>query len=165
MPPKRVKKAAPRPLPANDEESKALDPTNPVLYIEHCQQFQLQLQLNAHGAPRRGAFELSFAPNPTAVASEQRPLWSGLKRTPRAQKFPDVDDIYQQIVEILNELSGKGNKRKRTSQSPSTSTSASPSPSATSPASSSKRSEPAADTEHQAPTSSKRSKSSKAKAS
>ncbi|EDV91625.1 GH19705 [Drosophila grimshawi] len=159
MPPKRARKAAPRPLPANGEESKTLDPTNP----NAGQQFQLQLQLNAQGAPRRGAFELSFGPNPTAVASEQRPLWSGLKRTPRAQKFPDVDDIYQQIVEILNELSGKGNKRKRTSQSPSTS--ASPSPSATSPASSSKRSEPAADTEHQAPTSSKRSKSSTAKAS
>ncbi|XP_062139099.1 selenoprotein BthD-like, partial [Drosophila sulfurigaster albostrigata] len=93
------------------------------------QQFQLQLQLNALGPPRRGAFELSFAIQPTTVVSEQRPLWSGLKRTPRAQKFPDPDAMYHQIIEAYEELAKhKTNKRKRESNtSPSSSPSTAPS--------------------------------------
>lgn len=133
--------------PPKSDESTDLDPDNPVLYIEHCrswrvfrrraeelhaalqtsiqnsgEQFKLQLQLNAQGAPRRGAFELSFALQPTTVASELRPIWSGLKRTPRAQKFPNVDEMCEQIIQANNELSSKNNKRKRTSEtSPSSS--------------------------------------------
>ncbi|EDW65262.2 uncharacterized protein Dvir_GJ19168 [Drosophila virilis] len=114
MPPKRAKKAAPKRFRRRAEElHSAL-----LSKIQAAgQPFQLQLQLNAQGAPRRGAFELSFAPHPTTNANEQRPIWSGLKRTPRAQKFPNVDEMYQQIVQAFNDLSQKQNKRKRTAQS------------------------------------------------
>ncbi|KAH8276605.1 hypothetical protein KR044_008626, partial [Drosophila immigrans] len=96
----------------------------------------LQLQLNAlERPPRRGAFELSFALRPTTVVGEQRPLWSGLKRTPRAQKFPDVAAMCQQIIEAHKELTNKTQKRKR--DSPSSSPSTAPS---TSTATSAKRS-------------------------
>lgn len=112
------------------EDQIALDQNSPVLYIEHCrswrvfrrraeelhaalqtrlqnagQQFQLQLQLNAQGAPRRGAFELSFAPNPSTDTTEQHLIWSGWKRTPRAQKFPDPDEMCEQIIKLYNEHS------------------------------------------------------------
>ncbi|KAI8034752.1 hypothetical protein M5D96_012416 [Drosophila gunungcola] len=60
----------------------------------------MQLRLNAAGAPRRGAFELSL--NAGRETQEQVPLWSGLKRgPPRALKFPTVDDVYDRINAIL----------------------------------------------------------------
>ncbi|XP_068158962.1 selenoprotein BthD [Drosophila tropicalis] len=131
MPPKRAKKPAPRsgskPSNANSippaSTNEGLDPGKPVLYIEHCRSChvfgrratelhatlqerglkQLQLQLNAlDRPPRRGAFELHLALRPTAEATEQQALWSGLKRTPRAQKWPDMDVLYEQIVQALN---------------------------------------------------------------
>lgn len=118
-------------LSTKSEDQIALDPNSPVLSIEHCrscrvfrrraeelhatlqtrlqnagQQFQqLQLQLNAQGAPRRGAFELSFAPNPTTDTTGQHLIWSGWKRTPRAQKFPDADEMCEQIIKLYNEHS------------------------------------------------------------
>ncbi|EDW82545.1 uncharacterized protein Dwil_GK25075 [Drosophila willistoni] len=124
MPPKRAKK----PTPQNGSTPTAsanegLDPGKPVLYIEHCRSChtfgkrateihatlqerglkQLQLQLNAlDRPPRRGAFELSLALRPTAEATEQQALWSGLKRTPRAHKWPNMDVLYEQIVDALN---------------------------------------------------------------
>ncbi|KAL7745170.1 hypothetical protein ACLKA6_008223 [Drosophila palustris] len=111
MAPKRAKKAAPKRSPPKSDEPSDLDPNHP---------------LNVQGAPRRGAFELSFAPHPTTVTSEQRPIWSGLKRTPRAQKFPNVDEMSELIIQAYTEMSGKNNKRKRaseTSPSPASSTS------------------------------------------
>ncbi|EDX16591.1 GD24812 [Drosophila simulans] len=64
---------------------------------------ELQLQLNALGAPRRGAFELSLSAGGMGK-QEQVELWSGLKRgPPRALKFPTVEEVYDRIVGILND--------------------------------------------------------------
>ncbi|KAH8240460.1 hypothetical protein KR038_008584, partial [Drosophila bunnanda] len=74
---------------------------------------QLQLRLNATGAPRRGAFELSLVVARNEKEEEKPvPLWSGLKRgPPRALKFPNVDEVYEQIVGILG-----GDKSKESSE-------------------------------------------------
>uniref|UniRef100_A0ABM5H4L9 Selenoprotein BthD n=1 Tax=Drosophila rhopaloa TaxID=1041015 RepID=A0ABM5H4L9_DRORH len=118
MPPKRTKKAAEPAL--REDVADELDPSQPVLNVEHCRSCrvfrrraeelhaalrerglrQMQLRLNAAGAPRRGAFELSL--NVGEGTQEQVPLWSGLKRgPPRALKFPTVEEVYDRIQEIL----------------------------------------------------------------
>lgn len=63
--------------------------------------FQLQLDLNPNGAPPRGSFEVFIAPKPTDEKSERTELWSGVKRTPRAQKFPTVEVVAEKLVEVL----------------------------------------------------------------
>jgi len=62
----------------------------------------LQLQLNPDGLPKRGAFEVSIAKKPTANVSERIVLWSGLHRSPRAKKFPPMDELVKDVLRALD---------------------------------------------------------------
>ena len=59
---------------------------------------ELQLVINGDGPPRRGSFEVSIAKTPT---SERSLLWTGLKNTPRAAKFPVGERIADDIKQYL----------------------------------------------------------------
>ncbi|SPP86511.1 blast:Selenoprotein BthD [Drosophila guanche] len=117
MPPKR-KKANQKATAVPGLEAAALDPSRPLhAALQERGLQQLQLQLNVEGTSRRGAFELHLAKQPTTEASEQQSLWSGLKRTPRAQKFPPVDDVFRWIVEILGPVADEP-KPRQTEEAP-----------------------------------------------
>ena len=53
--------------------------------------------LNADGPPRRGSFEVSLAASPSVDANERTLIWTGLKNTPRATKFPQAEKIAEDI--------------------------------------------------------------------
>ncbi|XP_034099251.1 selenoprotein BthD [Drosophila sulfurigaster albostrigata] len=100
------------------EATTALDPRQPVLYIEHCPvttayrkqaqslhaslaealrtmqpELKLQLRINENNAPRMGAFEVQIAARPTDEPQHRYPLWTGITRVPVTAKVPNVDDI------------------------------------------------------------------------
>lgn len=125
---------------AQEDPGEELDPSQPVLFVEHCRSWrvfrrraeelhaalkerglqQLQLRLNASGAPRRGSFELSLA---KAKANEKEEelvlLWSGLKRgPPRALKFPNAEEVFEEIVRILDGEKAKAASDKATEAKP-----------------------------------------------
>lgn len=61
----------------------------------------LQLSINADGPPKRGAFEVAIALQPSDDIEQRNLIWTGLKRTPRAQKFPNAEEITKVISEYL----------------------------------------------------------------
>lgn len=138
MPPKRKRKAATAdaPAPASKQpkakkpkpsttsmETKELNNSHPVVYIEHCRSWNvfkrranevftklieelpkenLQLVLNPGGTCRRGAFEISIAKTPSDDEKSRKLIWTGLKKgPPRAQKFPEVEDILDELKTAL----------------------------------------------------------------
>ncbi|TMW44449.1 hypothetical protein DOY81_010470, partial [Sarcophaga bullata] len=100
MPPKRKGSAAKSPT-AKKPKMASDEPTNlktdqPV--FEDQANLELQLVINGDGPPRRGSFEVAIAKTPT---SERSLLWTGLKNTPRASKFPVVERIADDIKQYL----------------------------------------------------------------
>lgn len=61
---------------------------------------ELQLSLNAEGTPRRGSFEIAIAQEP-APPAKRIELWSGVKKTPRAGKFPPLEQVLKDITKII----------------------------------------------------------------
>lgn len=61
----------------------------------------LQLSINSDGPPRRGAFEVAITTKPSDDVEERNLIWTGLKRTPRAQKFPDAAEMTEIIKKFL----------------------------------------------------------------
>lgn len=105
-------------------ETGKLNDSHPVVFIEHCKswsvfkrranevfaklveelpQENLQLVLNEGGACRRGAFEIAIAKTPTTDEKHRSLIWTGLKKgPPRAHKFPEVQDILDELKKALN---------------------------------------------------------------
>lgn len=85
-----------------------------ILLIDVQANLELQLVINGDGPPRRGSFEVSIAKSPT---SERTLLWSGLKNTPRAAKFPIVERIADDIKQYLGITSAESSEatKKKTS--------------------------------------------------
>uniref|UniRef100_A0A1A9VBP8 Selenoprotein BthD n=1 Tax=Glossina austeni TaxID=7395 RepID=A0A1A9VBP8_GLOAU len=102
MPPKRKKAGAEDGTSSASKTAKGssstLKPNQPVLYIEHY--IQLQLSLNTEGTPRRGSFEVAIAQEPAPPAKRIQ-LWSGVKKTPRAGKFPPPEQLLEDITKII----------------------------------------------------------------
>ena len=71
---------------------------------------ELQLVINGDGPPRRGSFEVSIAKTPT---SERSLLWTGLKNSPRAAKFPVVERIADDIKQYLGITSAESEATKK----------------------------------------------------
>lgn len=91
-----------------------------VIFIEHCTSWSVfkrkaaqlhkelselapeqsfGLKLNEGGKPRRGAFEISVAKSQDAKPVQ---IWSGLpKGPPRKEKFPEADQILQDVLSAL----------------------------------------------------------------
>lgn len=61
----------------------------------------LQLSINSDGPPRRGSFEVAITTKPSDDVEERNLIWTGLKRTPRAQKFPDAAEMTEIIKKFL----------------------------------------------------------------
>ncbi|XP_034667169.1 selenoprotein BthD [Drosophila subobscura] len=108
-------------------DKKALNPHQPVLYIDHCRyrenyrrealllhaslvealralhpHVNLQLRINENGPPEEGAFEVAIAATPTETSSDRQQIWTGLRRVPFASKVPHVDDIITSVCHALN---------------------------------------------------------------
>lgn len=60
------------------------------------------MALNADGPPRRGSFEIAIAATPSSDIKKRSQIWTGLKNTPRATKFPQVEKIVKDIKIFLN---------------------------------------------------------------
>ncbi|KAI9589370.1 hypothetical protein GQX74_007539 [Glossina fuscipes] len=95
MPPKRKK--------AGDEDgasstSKRTKSSSSSLKPNQPPDIELQLSLNAEGTPRRGSFEVAIAQEPAAMRVQ---LWSGVKKTPRASKFPPPEQLLEDITKII----------------------------------------------------------------
>lgn len=61
----------------------------------------LEILINEHGPPRRGAFEISVLHKKDDTANAKL-IWSGLKKgPPRRQKFPDTKDIIDAIKKAV----------------------------------------------------------------
>lgn len=58
---------------------------------------ELQLVINADSPPRRGSFEVSVANAPSSDVKERTLIWTGLKNTPRAAKFPIPENIAKDL--------------------------------------------------------------------
>ncbi|KAH8334608.1 hypothetical protein KR059_012211, partial [Drosophila kikkawai] len=107
-------------------DKRPLDPTQPVLYIEHCRHRQiyrkralhlhssladalraihpkvnLQLRINDCGPPQVGSFEVAVSPTPTEDTKARQRVWTGLKRMPSSSKIPHVDDILSPVCFAL----------------------------------------------------------------
>lgn len=80
--------------------------------------FKLQLVINSDGPPRRGSFEVSVASIPTNDVGNRTLIWTGLKNTPRAAKFPTAEKIFEDLKRTLQlEVTSKMNKRQPINQS------------------------------------------------
>lgn len=62
---------------------------------------ELQLAINADGPPRRGSFEVSIALAPSDNVEDRSLIWTGLKNTPRAAKFPTPENIANDLKGYL----------------------------------------------------------------
>lgn len=120
--------SAPKPTKAKKSkvvslETEELNDSNPVIYIEHCKSWNvfkrranevfaklveelpkenLQLILNPGGSSRRGSFEISIAKTPTDDEKKRTLVWTGLKKgPPRVQKFPEVEEILEELKNAL----------------------------------------------------------------
>lgn len=75
---------------------------------------KLQLVINGDGPPRRGSFEVALAKAPTYKDDERSLLWTGLKNTPRAAKFPDARKLTDNIRLYLDLKSAEAPKEETT---------------------------------------------------
>uniref|UniRef100_A0A1A9Z629 Selenoprotein H n=1 Tax=Glossina pallidipes TaxID=7398 RepID=A0A1A9Z629_GLOPL len=100
MPPKRKKAGAEDGASSTSKttkgSSRTLKPNQPP-------DIELQLSLNAEGTPRRGSFEVAIAQEP-APPAKRIELWSGVKKTPRAGKFPPPEQLLEDIIKIINAI-------------------------------------------------------------
>ncbi|KAI8124252.1 Selenoprotein BthD [Lucilia cuprina] len=135
MPPKRkggAVKASAAKKTKTTEESTKLKQDQPVLYIEcslHREittlllplksDLELQLAINADGPPRRGSFEVSIANVPSEDVEERSLIWTGLKNTPRAAKFPSAENIAKELKVFLK-LVEEDQLKKKEDKSPAT---------------------------------------------
>lgn len=70
--------------------------------LEKLPKENLQLVLNKGGICRRGAFEISIAKTPTDDEKSRKLIWTGLKKgPPRAHKFPEVEDILDELEKAI----------------------------------------------------------------
>uniref|UniRef100_A0A1I8PKZ5 Selenoprotein BthD n=1 Tax=Stomoxys calcitrans TaxID=35570 RepID=A0A1I8PKZ5_STOCA len=123
------KSSATKKSKASDEPPK-LKKNFPVLYVECCRScsvfkrraealhreivnlltplksnIELQLCVNSDGPPRRGAFEVAISMEPSDDVDQRNLIWTGIKRTPRAQKFPAAEDMAEVIKKHLKLVS------------------------------------------------------------
>ena len=59
-----------------------------------------ELVLNDEGKAKRGSFEIYIEKED----GERKQLWSGISKSPRKEKFPDVEkDLKQQVLKIIKQ--------------------------------------------------------------
>lgn len=87
------------------------------LLIDH--NLNIQLCLNPDGTPKRGAFEIYITKKPVANVKDRKLLWSGLKRTPRAAKFPNVQELAEELKQFFDLPAEKNGEPEKSEKQPS----------------------------------------------
>ncbi|KNC22590.1 hypothetical protein FF38_00164 [Lucilia cuprina] len=122
MPPKRkggAVKFSISNVVAPDRRAEALHREITTLLLPLKSDLELQLAINADGPPRRGSFEVSIANVPSEDVEERSLIWTGLKNTPRAAKFPSAENIAKELKVFLK-LVEEDQLKKKEDKSPAT---------------------------------------------